>query len=302
MGASNSRLSRCLAGEVGDLLPFIGELTAPEAAQFYALSARVFACPERFGFASGDEAAEAFIRYKTRIRTILQKSLKLPGNRDAYLDVCIRYLAKSIQRSIRKKEMVDVVLESAGNAAFSTMAQWKDDSGSKGLPDGERLQFIADIAPSYFLARMDADSKRLLYLVLKCAWEVDDDLAEKAARKLGVPLVWLCSLLQQARSSIESSRLYCAKLNERINILWVKMRVIEAQLQNDNLKPELRQKLLERSESFKKRYTALLDKRSRCKLLVSNRAIASLLHVPKGSVDSGIFYLKAEYKGKLAQQ
>lgn len=290
------------SSEACRLTPFIEELNISESMIFQALAAKVFACPGRFGFSSGDEAAEAFIRYKTRLRSIIQKSREISGNRDAYIDSCIRYLARSVQRSIRKKEMLDFVLESAGETG-----------GCAGLPplypspvqeniERETRQFIAGIAPSCFLSRMNAEEKRLLYLVVKCAWEVDDSIVEKSARKLGVPILWLCSLVHQARSLLEPSRLYLSRLNERINALWVRMRIIEAQLRGDNLKSEQKAQLVRSAALCRSRYEALLERKSRCRLLVPNRAIAELLQIPKGSVDSGLFYLKANLREKLEVQ
>jgi hypothetical protein len=60
--------------------------------------------------------------------------------------------------------------------------------------------------------------------------------------------------------------------------------------------------LLRSAALCKSRYESLLDKKSRCRLLVPNRVIAELLRIPKGSVDSGLFYLKAGFHGKLEVQ
>jgi len=280
------------------LSPFIEELSIAESVIFQGLAKKVFSCPGRFGFSSGDEAAEAFIRYKTRLRSIIQKSREISGNSDAYIDSCIRYLARSVQRSIHKKEMMDFVLESAGETGscvgFSPLSYPPNEE-----MEGDARQFIATISPSCFISRMNAERKRLLYLVLKCAWEVDDSIAEKSARRLGVPVFWLCALLHQARSSLEQSRLYLSRLNERINTLWVRMRIIEAELRGDNLGSEQKTRLLRSADLCRSRYESLLDKKSRCRLLVPNRVIAELLRIPKGSVDSGLFYLKAGIGGKL---
>ena len=261
--------------------------------------AKVFSCPKRFGFSSGDEAAEAFIRYKARLRSIIQKSREISGNREAYIDSCIRFLARSVQRSLRKKEMLDIVLETSGEMAGLTGSPSLSPAPAQEPADGETLRFIANIAPSCFIARMNAEGKRLLYLVVKCAWEVDDSIAEKSARRLGVPVLWLCSLLHQARSSLEPSRLYLSRLNEKINSLWVRTRMIEALLREDNLRPERKAQLLRSSALCRARYESLLERKSRCRLLVPNRVIAELLRIPKGSVDSGLFYLKANLRGKL---
>lgn len=283
------------------LAPYMEELSIPESAAFLSLAGKVFTSPRRYGFGSGDEAAEAFIHYKKRLRSIIRRSGTIVGNKDAYIDSCLRFLAKSVQRSLRHKEMVDFVLESAGETGGCFPVQTESGLASFPAMGTENQQFIGSIAPSCFLTRMNAEEKRLLYLVVKCAWEVDDSMAEKSAARLGVPILWLCSILHQARASLESGRQYLGRMNERINTLWVRLRLIEAELRGDNVGQERRENLVKSAELCRSRYESLLARKARFHLLVSNREIAELLRVPKGSVDSGLFYLKAGLKEKLEE-
>ncbi|MCE5256221.1 MAG: hypothetical protein LLF89_05160, partial [Spirochaetaceae bacterium] len=288
------------------LKPFIEELSAQESAIFYGFSSRVFENLEHYGFESADEAAEVFIQYKDRIRTIVRKSTLMKEKSDVYLDVCTCYLAKSLHRSRRKRELLDFVLEGSGESISYTCLSPPSSSSSlasnRQAPDADcdenrkNLQFIADIPPSFFLQDMVAGSKRLLYLVVKCAWEVDDAIAQKAAYRIGVPEAWLQGMLQQARVNTESARICRSQIDERINATWIDILLIETQLSAEDLRPEQRTDLLRRFRAKKNRYDALLEKRARCRLLVPNRIIASLLHVPKGSVDSGLYYLKGKWK------
>lgn len=286
------------------LRPFIGELSAEESVVFYDFSTRVFRNLEHYGFESADEAAEVFIHYKDRIGNIVRKSVLMKEKSGAYLDVCTRYLAKSLHRSRRKREQFDFMLdgldesgeiaEHAGIFGFPVPGCQADPSGAQAdQAESRRLrQFITDIPPGIFLRDMCATSKRLLFLVIKCAWEVDDDIVSKAAPTIGVPETWLHGILQQARISTESARLYRVRIDEKINTAWIDLLLIETKLKIPDLKSEQRADLLRRFHAKRHRYDVLLEKRSRCRLLVPNRVIASLLRVPKGSVDSGLYYLK----------
>jgi hypothetical protein len=286
-----------LEGE--SLAPFMEDLSAAESLIMLGLVMKVFANPRRFGFISGDEAAEAFLRYQRRLKSIIKRSETIDGSKEAYIDSCIRYIAKSVQRSLRKKEMVDCVLEFAGETGACMLTQMEGDLESLSVMEEDERRFIGGIAPSLFLARMEASEKRLLYLVIKCAWEMDDEMTEKVARRLGLPVLWLCSMLHMARSSLEPSRLYLARINERINILWLRLRLIEAEQRGDDVRSEQREKLARCSSQCRRRYEVLLERKSRFRLLVSNRVIAEILRIPKGSVDSGLFYLKAQLREKL---
>lgn len=278
-----------------NLTAFMEELSASESLVMIAIVWKVFSRPGRFGFESGDEAAEAFLHYSSRLKTIIQKSQEIIGGKDAYLDTCLRFLAKSVQRSKRKRELKDTILE----ITDESIENHPSDMETCQFPlaeTEENRQFIGNIAPSFFLSRMAAKEKRLLYLVVKCAWEMDDAMAHKVARRLGLPLLWLSSLLHRARATLEAPRLYLTRLNENTNAQWLRLRVLEAELRNEPAHGERSEMLLRSIQRCRNRYETLMARKSKFRLLVSNRAIAELLHIPKGSVDSGIFYLKNSFE------
>ncbi|HOV94914.1 MAG TPA: hypothetical protein PLT87_08535 [Spirochaetales bacterium] len=295
-----------------DLQPFIGDLSAQEYAVFHQFSFRVFANPQHFGFESADEAAEAFLHYKSRIGTIVRKSIHMEDKADAYLDVCIRFVAKSIKRNKRKRERYDCVFESSQEIlgygvgaileqpGYETDTEALDFEGDYANPqtDDKCRQFICDIPSEVFFRSMSASAKRLLYLVVKCAWEADDTVIAKAAFSVGVPTIWLHGIVEKARLSTEAARIFKTKLDEKINLVWVDMLLLEARLKASDLRPDERAGLLDRLQRKRHRYEVLLKQKSRCKLSVPNRVVAELLHVPKGSVDSGLYYLRKRATGQ----
>jgi len=274
------------------LTPFFEELSAPESLAFLELTRKVFAAPRRYGFTSGDEAAEAFVRYKRRLKSIIKRGETIAGGREAYVDSCLRFMAKSVQRMLRRQDMIDYILENAGETfcAGQDCVEYAAELAPEMWAGTDRS--IAAVSPSCFLPGMAPERKRMLYLVLKCAWETDDDLAAKAAVRLRIPLPWLSALLHQARATLEPARLSIARLNERINMLWLRARIIESELRGEEARPDRREKLLKAAALCRARYLSLLARKARFRLLVSNRAIAEILHIPKGTVDSGLFYFK----------
>lgn len=298
MGARFDGSDGCATQATASLASFFEDLSAPESLAFLEITKKVFAAPRRYGFVSSDEAAEAFMRYKRRLKSIVKRSETIVGGKEAYIDSCLRYIAKSVQRALRRQDMIDYILENAGEAAFAT--QESPDYGAV-IPSGMDLAddgHLDAVSPSRFLAKMEAPRKRMLYLALKCAWETDDVLAAKIAARLGVPLPWLSTLLHQARATLEPARLSIARLNERINALWLRARISESELRGEEVRPERKEKLLQAAALCRARYMVLLARKARFRLLVSNRAIAEILHIPKGTVDSGLYY----YKESLAME
>lgn len=285
------------------LRPFIEDLSVAETVILHRLVRSVFASPSRFGFDSADDAAGAFLKYASRLRSIVRKGASLGESRHAYLDSCMRYLARSMKRSARKKESMNVVLEDAGKIQYEAGLSASDPAEAGGnVLEEDSADFVRSLSPKYFLARMEPDSKRLLCLIVKCAGEIDDEMAVKAARKLGLPLPWLGALLGEARGLLEPVRLRIAGLNEKINLVWVKSRLLEARLLEMEKDSPSRPDLEKRLRRLDERYRALFAKRSRTRPVLSNSAVAGILGIPKGTVDSGLYYLRAKRGAKLAEE
>jgi len=278
---------------------FLDGLDCREEECFRILVERVFSNPRRFGFLTVDEAAEAFMKYRGRLKSILRKGVSIQDGKDCYLDTCIRYLAKSLKRSIRSERALVHVLENAESYTAGEVVQISRPPSGRRLPSFEERQFIEGIAPSFFLSRMSAERKRLLFLILKCSWEMDDDTIEKASRVLGVPVIWLGGLVHQGQSSLDSAIAYRQVLTERANAQWVRQQVIEARMLDDSLGADMREKLDRSPALCRRRRASLLERKRRCRLLVSHKTIAAILKVPKGSIDSGIFYLREKEASHL---
>ncbi|HVO39060.1 MAG TPA: hypothetical protein VMV03_08535 [Spirochaetia bacterium] len=141
------------------------------------------------------------------------------------------------------------------------------------------------------LIRSDADRRNLLFLVLKCARTLDPS-------RVG-PLAALCGVTEERLSELASE--LCglrAPREERLETLRVRRnrafaqsRLLEAELlqENDLLR---RADLTRRLDRIRKRTRLAMARMARVGLAPTNREISAALRVPKGTVDSGLFWLK----------
>lgn len=256
------------------------------------LLGEMFGNPGRFGFASGDEVSEAFLSYGNRLDSIISKAGQLGPKKDAYIHTSLRYVARTVQRSLRRKDRADTLLyELHGEGCPRKIPVNVARQAGQEADPGHR-EFISRVPTDIFYGRLAAPEKRILFLALKCAWEIDDVLKEQIAKRLGMPLDHMQALLQKAKLSVEPARLSREKLDSYLNTTWFRLKMVEMELKDDSIIPERRKSLQNKARRYRARHAALLARKSGQRLLVSNKTIGVILGIPKGSVDSGMHYLK----------
>jgi len=263
-----------------------------DSKNYIELVRRMYAHPRLYGFFSDDEISEALSRYRSRIETILDRAEKESKTREGYLFSSMRFVAKSVHRhnycsNLSENAYVyshfseDAVLEVPADAFFDRNKRKIQDSDPSGI----------GFSPQVFVRKLQPERRRLLYLVIKCAWDIDEELLGKCSYALGMPEQYLFNLIELVKRRTEASRFQIHQLNEKLNTLWIRMRVLELRLDTMIAKSD-REEIRNCLERCRKRYRQLLEKRSHRKSPISNEFIADLLDVPKGSVDSGLYYLR----------
>jgi len=274
-----------------------------DSKNYIELVRRMYAHPRLYGFFSEDEISEALSRYRSRIETILDRAEKESITREAYLLSSMRFVAKSVHRHYYSSNLSenayvyshfseDAVLEVPADAFFDRNRRRIQDADPSGI----------GFSPQVFIGKLAPERRRLLYLVIKCAWDIDEELLGKCSYALGMPEQYLFNLIELVKRRTEASRSQIHQLNEKLNILWIRMRVLELRLDTAIAKSD-REEVRSCLERCRKRYSQLLEKRSHRKSSISNEFISDLLNVPKGSVDSGLYYLRknAQSRKPLAE-
>jgi len=263
-----------------------------DSKNYLDLVRQMYAHPKLYGFFSEDEISDALHHFRGRIEGILDRAEKESRTREAYLLSSMRFVAKSMHRQnfsanlcesayVHSHFSEDAVLEAPADA-FIEEGRREESADAQG---------VISLSPQIFLRKLAPARKRLLYLVIKCAWEIDEEILKKCSCALGIPEQYLFSLVELAKRKTEGARNQVYTLNAKLNTLWIRLRVLELRLETALLKNE--KECIARSlDRCRQRYVRLLEKRRRRKSLVSNELISELLGVPKGSVDSGLFYLR----------
>lgn len=263
-----------------------------ESKAYIDLVRRMYTHPRLYGFFDRDEISDALSHFRPRIQSILDRAEKESRTKEAYLLSSMRFVAKSVHRQnfacslcenayVYSQFSEDVALEAPADISL-------EEDLDHDRPD---IPAPVNLSPRAIVQTLSPERKRLLYLALKCAWDMDESLLRKCCAALGLQEQYLFWLVERAKRRTESNMAQVVELNARLHELWLRMRVLELRLESSLLGAE-KSTILSTLKRCRQRYFRLLERRKRRKSIISNECVSKLLDIPKGSVDSGLFYLK----------
>jgi hypothetical protein len=139
--------------------------------------------------------------------------------------------------------------------------------------------------------RSSADRRNFLFLVLKCSRLIDGERAPALARIAGVTtetLLGLVTTLRDMRAVRESRyEMFCGRRNKA----FAAIRLLETELR-DEVDPAQRATRERALARMRRRMSSSMQRMARVGLAPTNREISRVLGVPKGTVDSGLYWLK----------
>ena len=135
--------------------------------------------------------------------------------------------------------------------------------------------------------------RRLLMLTLKNAYYVDDLYLAKIAELTGCGLSWLSDAVQELRERGEQRRIRLETYGIRANKAYLEICQIHRELGLCSEYSE-EQKLRKKLPSVRTRMQRACRGKNSVLINPTNREIAEIMKIPKGSIDSGLYLLKRE--------
>jgi DNA-directed RNA polymerase specialized sigma24 family protein len=142
------------------------------------------------------------------------------------------------------------------------------------------------------VVRSQADRRNFLFLVLKCCRTLDPDSAQALAPLTGVPAGRLLSLAVTLHGMRASREARLETFRCRRNKAYALIRVLETELMSCHGETERVPALQARLVRARRRMHSAMTRMARVGLSPTNREIGAVLGVPKGTVDSGLYWLK----------
>ncbi len=146
-----------------------------------------------------------------------------------------------------------------------------------------------------------ADRRRILFLALKNARSLDDSALASIGRLTGVQEEQLAALVEKLRADLYDREIRLHRLYVRRNRTFTRILLLQQQLSCE-VETERKAELALKLAGLRSRLRSAQARIARVNLRPSNRQIAELLSVPKGTVDTSLFWLRNRLSAWEARQ
>jgi hypothetical protein len=135
--------------------------------------------------------------------------------------------------------------------------------------------------------------RRFVYLVLRNAMLVDDTLIEHAAKLSGMDFNHLLGCTTELRQMIAKRKSRYLAMAARRDSLYARIQQLTIQLDRESERDRLR-KCRRQIEFAREGHDKIVNLLKSVSFLPTHKDIGEVLGVPKGSIDSGLYYIRKE--------
>jgi len=251
----------------------------------------MYAHPSYYGLHSEDDVGELFERYWTRIVGLVERYQEVGASFDTFLKTSIRFMALSIRRQKARNGDKEATYLADRKAVYASEIDALGEHGFQpDAPDAVSVfPRLDDQAPSAIAFR-----RRMKFLCIKCANMLNDGQAMIIAKAVGLDQEDLVTCMTLARTRGLGLRQRSQSRQRGRDAAWLRMGVYRRRLsrETDPYKRRHLEQALEKDHAQFLKTIALMDKSSP---IISNKAVAALLGIPKGTVDCGVVRILKQY-------
>jgi hypothetical protein len=143
--------------------------------------------------------------------------------------------------------------------------------------------------------------KRILLLALKNARQLDDSAVSWISQLTGVKEEHLIAMIERLRANLYKREIRLHKLYRRQNKIFTKIFLLQRDLLWE-VDPEIKASLALSLCELRRTLRSVQGKIRRVRLHPSNREIAELLQIPKGTIDTSLYWLRRQLLGNSRRE
>ena len=140
------------------------------------------------------------------------------------------------------------------------------------------------------------NTRRILALILKCYHYVSEDFLDKIAPIIGIDRKQLAEMMAKIHMMRQKRDDEIYQMKERIYCQYYRCIVYEKRLLINQQDTLIYDKLLLRIEKARQRLENMRRRMSRIRTEASNRQVAEVIGIKKGTVDASLYKLKEKWK------
>ena len=287
------------------------------------ISLYIYRYPARFSDWDEDRCSEFYLAFHPRIPRLIRR-FRPDYSFETYLSSCLKWFMRSFSEKILQQNFYDAWWTSTERISFDNCGNlFSRDPAS--LPEELCRDRVFDDSPIRRTGKTEgkpilpqsrpkcrnlpeesgipadpegrisdpALRRRVLFLTLLMAVDLDSRQLETAARMTGVEPRWLFDTAAELTKSLERRLANRERLRCRRNECWYRMESASRRRQAEEVQDGYRYREWKRREqTWRKRYRSACEGLNRIRVRPSHREIGRLLNTPAGTVSSGIHLIR----------
>ncbi|MDR0496394.1 MAG: hypothetical protein LBH42_02130 [Treponema sp.] len=146
----------------------------------------------------------------------------------------------------------------------------------------------------------DVNPRQILFLLLKSYFFVSDEYVERVAQNIGIDFEMVKKMIDELRERRSVKEAQILDLRERLYCQHYRCLAYEKRLNAAQAGTDYYEKMKNRFERAKRRFLAMKKRLGGMRTAASNRMIAEVMGIPRGTVDSGLFAIKHRLASQLS--
>ena len=264
---------------------FAGELLRELALYVYQYPRRKYPTLDE------DAAGEFFLFVESKLPRLLARFRHSGKPFEHYLNSVLSWQLKSFLLRRRKGEIAWQMgvsspqwCEGASGHSEPGDLEGKPDAGAPSPPTSDSGVAGVPTAPN---------ARRLLFALLKAGDSLSPDAAKLTLSEIGCSLRWFDQLVRRLRTKRAKAYQRLARLRRRRNRAFAALALCEEAQRTEHLQ-SARRHLGDRITRLRATLRTAQEEMAKVRLAPTNREIGAALGIPKGTVDTGLFWLKRQ--------
>jgi len=271
-----------------------------------SISLYVYQFPLHSRYCSEEDCAEFFLSFYARIPYIIDHYQEQGKGIEAYLRTCLKWHMKTYLKSKLKENRVQQFVVSEWKLISSAWVEeetlgaeicesspplQKKNEWKKPRKNSTKRKKAVETQTGTTPTVTEKQAKKLLLLSLKAAYDLEDRTIETIAQSIGMHQEALFHLIEVARTTLLKKEERFRRLQEKRSKLYFRICSLQEEMERctNLLAKEI---FIQRLSRLKYYFQKIQNKLSRHYLSPTHRKVAEILGIPKGSIDSTLYYLK----------